>query len=81
MCPFSNPPLVSDYTLCHVKLVIIVNMIAAELVHGLTFTEVYNLFDDVMVLSEGHIIYHGVREEVRLTPLCWFTPLSWFIPL
>jgi ABC-type branched-subunit amino acid transport system ATPase component len=56
-------------------------MIAAELVHGLTFTEVYNLFDDVMVLSEGHIIYHGVREEVRLTPLCWFTPLSWFIPL
>ena len=34
--------------------------------------EVYHLFDDVMVLSEGHIIYHGVREEVRsiLTSLC-----------
>lgn len=28
-------------------------------------SEVYNLFDDVMVLSEGHIIYHGAREEVR----------------
>lgn len=30
-----------------------------------TCAEVYNLFDDVMVLSEGHIIYHGAREEVR----------------
>ena len=27
-------------------------------------TEVFNLFDDIMVMSEGHIIYHGTREEV-----------------
>ena len=27
--------------------------------------EVYNLFDDVMVMSEGHIIYHGERQQVR----------------
>jgi len=26
--------------------------------------ETYNLFDDVMLLSQGQIVYHGPREEV-----------------
>ncbi len=27
--------------------------------------ETYNLFDDVMLMSQGHIVFHGAREEVR----------------
>ena len=27
--------------------------------------EVYNLFDDIMLLAEGHIVYYGPKEEVR----------------
>ena len=27
--------------------------------------ETYNLFDDVMLLSQGRIVFHGPREEVR----------------
>ena len=27
--------------------------------------ETYNLFDDVVLLSEGHIIYHGPREQLE----------------
>lgn len=27
--------------------------------------ETYNLFDDVMLLSQGQIVFHGPREEVR----------------
>lgn len=27
--------------------------------------ETYNLFDDVMLMSQGHIVFHGPREEVR----------------
>jgi ABC-type protease/lipase transport system fused ATPase/permease subunit len=26
--------------------------------------EVYNLFDDIMLLAEGHIAYFGPKEEV-----------------
>ena len=26
--------------------------------------ETYNLFDDVMLLSQGNIVFHGPREEV-----------------
>jgi len=26
--------------------------------------ETYNLFDDVMLLSDGQIVYHGHREDV-----------------
>lgn len=26
--------------------------------------EVYNLFDDIMLLSEGHVVFHGPREDV-----------------
>ena len=37
--------------------------------------EVYNLFDDIMLLAEGHIVYYGPKEEVctpcrRLCGLC-----------
>ncbi len=28
--------------------------------------ETYNLFDDVMLMSQGHIVFHGPREEVRV---------------
>ena len=28
--------------------------------------EVYDLFDDIMLLSEGSIIFHGPKDEVRL---------------
>ena len=28
--------------------------------------EVYNLFDDIMLLAEGHIVYYGPKEEVRV---------------
>ena len=28
--------------------------------------EVYNLFDDIMLLAEGHIVYYGPKEEVCL---------------
>ena len=31
--------------------------------------EVYNLFDDIMLLAEGHIVYYGPKEEVLLLPL------------
>ena len=27
--------------------------------------ETYNLFDDVMLMSQGHIVFHGPRDEVR----------------
>ena len=27
--------------------------------------EVYNLFDDIMLLAEGHIVYYGPKEEVQ----------------
>ena len=27
--------------------------------------ETYNLFDDVMLLSQGQVVFHGPREEVR----------------
>ena len=27
--------------------------------------EVYNLFDDIMLLAEGHIVYYGPKEGVR----------------
>jgi ABC-type multidrug transport system ATPase subunit len=26
--------------------------------------ETYNLFDDIMLMAEGHIVFHGPREEV-----------------
>ena len=29
--------------------------------------EVYELFDDIMLLSEGHIVFHGPKEEVGLS--------------
>lgn len=29
--------------------------------------EVFNLFDDVLLLAEGHIIYHGPKEDVRIS--------------
>jgi len=38
--------------------------------------EVFNLFDDIMVLSEGHIIYHGPKEEIEP----FFGSLGFFIP-
>ena len=27
--------------------------------------EVYNLFDDILLLAEGHVIFHGPKDEVR----------------
>jgi ABC-type multidrug transport system ATPase subunit len=27
--------------------------------------EVYALFDDILLLAEGHIVYFGPKEEVR----------------
>ena len=34
--------------------------------------ETYNLFDDVMLMSQGHIVFHGPREEVRaMQVLCY----------
>ena len=27
--------------------------------------QVYNLFDDIMLLSEGRIVFHGPKEEVH----------------
>ena len=37
--------------------------------------EVYNLFDDIMLLAEGHIVYYGPKEEVRL-PHCMVAALD-----
>lgn len=37
---------------------------------------VYNLFDDVMVLSEGRVVFHGVREQVAP----FFTSIGFPIP-
>ena len=31
--------------------------------------ETYDLFDDVMLMSEGYILFHGARDEVR-PPSC-----------
>jgi ABC-type multidrug transport system ATPase subunit len=28
--------------------------------------EVFDLFDDVLLLAEGHIVYHGPKDEVNL---------------
>ena len=28
--------------------------------------ETYNLFDDVMLLSQGNVVFHGPREEVSI---------------
>ena len=28
--------------------------------------DVYNQFDEVILLSEGHIIYHGMRPDLRI---------------
>ena len=33
--------------------------------------ETYNLFDDVMLMSQGHIVFHGPREEVRVMQVFW----------
>ncbi len=27
--------------------------------------EVFDLFDDIMLLSEGQVVYHGAREQVN----------------
>jgi ABC-type multidrug transport system ATPase subunit len=45
-----------------------------QMVHVLNYTvmislvqpppESYNLFDDIILLSEGHIVYHGPREHI-----------------
>ena len=29
--------------------------------------ETYNLFDDVMLLSQGQIVFHGPKEEVKFS--------------
>ena len=31
--------------------------------------EVYDLFDDIMLLAEGHIVFHGPKEQVRGLPI------------
>ncbi len=31
--------------------------------------QVYDLFDDILLLSEGHTVFHGPREEVRSLPV------------
>ncbi|OQR89889.1 ATP-binding Cassette (ABC) Superfamily [Thraustotheca clavata] len=38
--------------------------------------EVYDLFDDVLVLNEGYVMYHGPREEV----LDYFESLGFYCP-
>lgn len=38
--------------------------------------EVFNLFDDVLLLSEGHIVYYGPREDV----VGFFSNLGFTIP-
>ncbi len=35
--------------------------------------EVYNLFDDIMLLAEGHIVYYGPKEEVLVLPCDTFS--------
>lgn len=41
--------------------------------------EVYALFDDIMLLAEGHIVYFGPKEEVRsfeyTADFCFWTAL------
>ncbi len=31
--------------------------------------QVHDLFDDILLLSEGHTVFHGPREEVRSLPV------------
>lgn len=31
---------------------------------------VYDLFDDILVLSEGRVVFHGQREEVGAARAC-----------
>ncbi|KAK9815874.1 hypothetical protein WJX72_011087 [[Myrmecia] bisecta] len=38
--------------------------------------QTYDLFDDILLLSEGHIIYHGPRPEV----MKWFNSLGFSCP-
>ncbi len=38
--------------------------------------EVYELFDDILLMAEGHIIYHGPKEEV----LPFFESLGFKLP-
>lgn len=33
---------------------------------GRYLLQVYNLFDDILLLAEGHIVYFGPKEEVRV---------------
>ncbi len=42
--------------------------------------EVYNLFDDILLLAEGHVIFHGPKEEVWLPPHCRHTPCLRCLP-
>ncbi len=38
--------------------------------------EVYELFDDILLMAEGHVIYHGPKEEV----LPFFESLGFKLP-
>ena len=38
--------------------------------------EVYNLFDDIMLLAEGHIVYYGPKEEVPVCHATLFLPCA-----
>lgn len=33
--------------------------------------EIFDLFDDVLLLAEGMIVFHGPREEVCLLLVLW----------
>ena len=41
--------------------------------------ETYNLFDDVMLMSQGHIVFHGPREEVRVMHICVYNKSVYMI--
>ena len=35
--------------------------------------EVFDLFDDVLLLAEGHIVFHGPKDEVPKRLACRFS--------
>ena len=41
--------------------------------------ETYNLFDDVMLMSQGHIVFHGPREEVRVMHICIYNKYVYIV--
>jgi hypothetical protein len=54
-------------TLCTVFLSELLNQIhTCRSVSTMSALQVYKLFDDIMLLAEGHIVYFGPKDEVSL---------------